>query len=44
MQYVAYRNLVDVTHTEAEAKAEAEGVMVNFAMVGIYRFSELTRL
>lgn len=30
MQYVAYRNLIDVTHTEAEAKAEAEGVMVIF--------------
>lgn len=28
MQYIAYRNLIGVTHTEAEAKAEAEGVMV----------------
>ncbi|XP_065360461.1 cytochrome c1, heme protein, mitochondrial [Calliphora vicina] len=28
MQYIAYRNLVGVTHTEAEAKAEAEGIMV----------------
>lgn len=28
MQYIAYRNLVGVTHTEAEAKAEAEGVMI----------------
>lgn len=28
MQYVAYRNLVGVTHTEAEAKAEAEGAMI----------------
>lgn len=29
MQYIAYRNLVDVTHTEAEAKAEAEQIMVH---------------
>ena len=28
LQYVAYRHLVDVTHTEAEAKALAEEVMV----------------
>jgi len=28
MQYVAYRNLVGVTHTEDEAKAQAEEVMV----------------
>jgi len=28
IKYVAYRNLVGVTHTEAEAKAEAEEVMV----------------
>ncbi len=28
MRYVAYRNLVGVTHTEAQAKAEAEAVMV----------------
>ncbi|KAI8120177.1 hypothetical protein FF38_09513 [Lucilia cuprina] len=28
MKYIAYRNLVGVTHTEAEAKAEAEGIMV----------------
>lgn len=28
MQYIAYRNLIGVTHTEAEAKAEAEGIMV----------------
>lgn len=33
MQYIAYRNLIGVTHTEAEAKAEAEGVMVNFLNV-----------
>lgn len=29
MRYVAYRNLVGVTHTEAQAKAEAEAIMVN---------------
>lgn len=28
MKYIAYRNLIGVTHTEAEAKAEAEGIMV----------------
>lgn len=28
MQYIAYRNLVGVTHTEEQAKAEAEGVMI----------------
>lgn len=28
MRYVAYRNLVGVTHTEAQAKAEAEAIMV----------------
>ncbi|XP_043216261.1 cytochrome c1, heme protein, mitochondrial-like [Amphibalanus amphitrite] len=28
MRYVAYRNLVGVTHTEDEAKAEAEQIMV----------------
>lgn len=28
MRYVAYRNLIDVTHTEEEAKAEAEEIMV----------------
>jgi ubiquinol-cytochrome c reductase cytochrome c1 subunit len=28
MQYMCYRNLVGVSHTEAEAKAEAEDVMV----------------
>lgn len=26
MQYIAFRNLVGVSHTEAEAKAEAEEV------------------
>lgn len=29
MQYIAYRNLIGVTHTEAQAKEEAEGVMVS---------------
>lgn len=28
MRYVAYRNLIGVSHTEAQAKAEAEGIMV----------------
>lgn len=28
MKYIAYRNLIGVTHTEAEAKAEAEAIMV----------------
>ena len=28
MRYIAYRNLIGVSHTEAEAKAEAEQVMV----------------
>ncbi|XP_055624470.1 cytochrome c1, heme protein, mitochondrial [Toxorhynchites rutilus septentrionalis] len=28
MQYIAYRNLVNVTHTEAEAKAEAAEIQV----------------
>lgn len=28
MRYIAYRNLIGVTHTEAEAKAEAEQIMV----------------
>ena len=27
MRYIAYRNLVGITHTEAEAKAEAAEVM-----------------
>jgi len=29
MQYIAYRNLVGVSHTEAEAKAEAEQITVS---------------
>lgn len=28
LHYIAYRNLIGVTHTEAEAKAEAEGITV----------------
>lgn len=28
MRYIAYRNLIGVSHTEAEAKAEAEEIMV----------------
>ena len=33
MKYIAYRNLIGVTHTEAEAKAEAEGIMVSRNML-----------
>lgn len=33
LQYVAYRHLVNVTHTEAEAKALAEEVMVHFTIL-----------
>ena len=29
MKYLAYRNLVNVTHTESEAKAEAEAIQVS---------------
>lgn len=29
MKYIAYRNLIGVSHTEAEAKAEAEEQQVN---------------
>lgn len=29
MRYVAYRNLIGVSHTEAQAKAEAEAIMVH---------------
>lgn len=29
MKYIAYRNLIGVSHTEAEAKAEAEESMVS---------------
>lgn len=35
MQYIAYRNLIGVTHTEAEAKAEAEGIMVNLPDIAL---------
>lgn len=35
MQYIAYRNLVGVTHTEAEAKAEAEEIQVNYNLEDI---------
>lgn len=46
LQYVAYRHLVDVTHTEAEAKALAEEVMVHLIilimrnMLYVYNFVE----
>lgn len=30
LQYIAFRNLVDVTHTEEEAKAEAAEVSISF--------------
>ncbi len=29
MRYLAYRNLIGVSHTEAQAKAEAEEIMVS---------------
>lgn len=29
MQYIAYRNLIGVTHSEEQAKEEAESVMVS---------------
>jgi ubiquinol-cytochrome c reductase cytochrome c1 subunit len=29
MKYIAYRNLIGVSHTEAEAKAEAEEIQVS---------------
>jgi len=38
MQYIAYRNLVGVTHTEAEAKAEAEQITVG---IRIFRFLDI---
>ena len=28
MKYLAYRNLIGVSHTETEAKQEAEGIQV----------------
>lgn len=30
MRFIAYRNLIGVSHTEAEAKAEAADVQVSF--------------
>ena len=33
MRFIAYRNLVGVSHTEAEAKAEAAEVMVSISLV-----------
>lgn len=33
LEYVAYRHLVDVTHTEAEAKAIAEEILVYFILI-----------
>ena len=30
MRFIAYRNLVGVSHTEAEAKAQAEEIMVSW--------------
>lgn len=32
MKYLAYRNLVGVSHTELEAKAEAEEQQVRFVL------------
>lgn len=31
MKYIAYRNLVDVTHTEAEAKAEGNNHQIHLS-------------
>lgn len=39
LQYVAYRHLVDVTHTETEAKALAEEVMVHLIILTIRNIS-----
>ena len=36
MRYIAYRNLIGVSHTEAEAKAEAEEVQVSFYIIDIF--------
>lgn len=36
LKYVAYRHLVNNTHTEAEAKALAEEVMVNFQFLILF--------
>ena len=42
MRFIAYRNLVGVSHTEAEAKAEAAEVMVSISLVStIQCFSRL---
>lgn len=42
LKYIAYRNLVGVTHTEAEAKAEAEGIMVSLKIIYLkYHISEI---
>jgi hypothetical protein len=32
MQYLCYRHLIGVSHTEAEAKAEAEGIQVKYLL------------
>lgn len=36
MQYIAYRNLIGVSHTEAEAKAEAAAITVS--KTSVFRF------
>lgn len=41
LKYIAYRNLVGVTHTEAEAKAEAEGIMVSLKIIYLKYISEI---
>lgn len=33
MRFLAYRNLVGVCHTEAQAKEEAEAIMVNASII-----------
>ena len=35
LRYMAYRNLVGVTHTEAEAKAEAEEIQTQVRCIEI---------
>lgn len=37
LQYVAYRHLVGQTHTEEEAKAEAEEQEVSIYMLTMYK-------
>lgn len=38
MRYIAYRNLIGVSHTEAEAKAEAEEIQVSGKSLDVIMF------